>query len=380
MKLNDLNIVADENIPALEPLFGRFGNITRLPGRNMQAADLVGADLLLVRSITQVNEALLSDSPVRFVGTATIGTDHIDQGYLRQRGIAFSSAPGCNADAVAEYVISCLLLVAAEQGFDLRSKVVGIVGVGNVGSRLQQRLQRLGIRLLLNDPPRARRGDSGLVELADLLSQADIVCLHTPLTRDTDYPTRHLLNPANLPLLKPGAILLNAGRGPVIDNQGLLAWHRQRDDITLLLDVWEQEPRVDPRLAARARIGSPHIAGYSYDGKLRGTWMLYRAFCASQGIAADIPFTDLLPEDTAPQLILKGDETLTDIVHQIYHPGADDRRFRDTLQDPDTQPAKFDQLRKQYPVRREFASARLSGTKPSASLKSELQAVGFVVP
>lgn len=380
MKLNDLNILADENIPALEPLFGRFGSITRLPGRNMQAADLADADLLLVRSITQVNEALLEQSPVRFVGTATIGTDHIDQDYLQQRGIAFSSAPGCNADAVAEYVISTLLLVAREQAFNLQTKTVGIVGVGNVGSRLQHRLERLGIRLLLNDPPRQKRGEAGFSELNQLLAEADIICLHTPLTREGEDATRHLLNKINLPLIKQGAILLNAGRGPVIDNQDLLEWHQQREDVTLLLDVWEDEPRVDAELAARVRIGTPHIAGYSYDGKIRGTWMLYQAFCESQGITADISFTELLPGDIAPQLSLKGDETLTDIVHQIYQPEADDQRFRDSLMDTAMQPQNFDLLRKQYPVRREFAAAILTGASPGSELKQQLEAVGFILP
>lgn len=381
MKLNDLNIVADENIPALEPLFGGFGRLTRVPGRSMQASDLADADLLLVRSVTPVNKALLKDSPVRFVGTATIGTDHIDQAWLAQQDIAFSSAPGCNADAVAEYVISALLLVAAEQGFELTGKTVGIVGVGNVGGRLQQRLQRLGVSLLLNDPPRAEReGGAGFVSLEHLLMHADIVCLHTPLTRTGEAPTLHLLNAGNLSLLKTGAVLLNAGRGPVIDNRALLHWHRQRSDVTLLLDVWEEEPRVDASLAERVRIGSPHIAGYSYDGKIRGTWMLYRAFCESQGLTPAIAFADVLPTDQTPELILRGDESLTDIVHQIYHPHRDDQRFRQTFGDPELQPQLFDQLRKTYPVRREFAAASLSGVEPSTGLARQLRAVGFRLP
>ncbi len=378
MKASGLNIVADENIPALARLFGHLGQIYTLPGRTIQNSDLQQADLLLVRSVTRVDQQLLENTPVRFVGTATIGTDHIDTDWLKAHQIGFSSAPGCNADAVAEYVISNLLLVAAEQGFKLTERVVGIVGVGNVGRRLQQRLAQLGVKLLLNDPPRAETGDDGFIDLAALLEQADIICLHTPLTTRGSHPSYHLLNQQNLPLLKPGAVLLNAGRGPVIDNAALLAWHQQRSDVTLLLDVWEDEPVVDSHLAQRVRIGTPHIAGYSLDGKIRGTWMLYRAFCLQQGLTPEIELADCLADaGPAPEIVLSGSETLTDVVHAIYQPEADFQRFMASLADADRQPQAFDLLRKNYPVRREFVAATLSGQNPSAELSQQLQAVGF---
>ncbi|MBN0986121.1 4-phosphoerythronate dehydrogenase PdxB [Amphritea pacifica] len=378
MKLSRLNIVADENIPALTRLFGHLGEIRTLPGRTIQNSDLQQADMLLVRSVTRVDQQLLENTPVRFVGTATIGTDHIDTDWLQAHSIGFSSAPGCNADAVAEYVISNLLLVAAEQGFKLTERVVGIVGVGNVGRRLQQRLTDLGVTLVLNDPPRAAAGETGFIALSALLAQADIICLHTPLTKTGDHPSFHLLNADNLEHIKPGAILLNAGRGPVIDNKALLNWHRGRSDVTLLLDVWEEEPVVDSQLAQRVRIGTPHIAGYSLDGKIRGTWMLYRAFCQQQGITPDIELADCLASaGPAPDIQLDGSETLTDIVHAIYQPEADFQRFMASLVDTDLQPQAFDLLRKNYPVRREFVAAKLSGDKPSPELAKQLQAVGF---
>lgn len=378
MKPSGLNIVADENIPALERLFGHLGQIHKLPGRTIQNSDLQQADLLLVRSVTRVDQPLLENTPVRFVGTATIGTDHIDTDWLKANGIGFSSAPGCNADAVAEYVISNLLLVAGEQNFSLTDKVVGIVGVGNVGRRLQQRLTGLGVKLLLNDPPRADAGDDGFIGLAALLEQADIICLHTPLSHSGAHPSYHLLNEQNLHIIKSGAILLNAGRGPVIDNKALLHWHQQRADVTLLLDVWEDEPVVDSQLAQRARIGTPHIAGYTLDGKIRGTWMLYRAFCLQQGIIPEIELADCLANaGPAPEIVLDGSETLTDIVHAIYQPEADFLRFMDSLVDIEAQPLAFDLLRKNYPVRRECVAAKLSGEKPSAELSQQLQAVGF---
>lgn len=380
MKLTNLNIVADENIPSVERLFGHFGKVQRLPGRTIHNSDLQDVDLLLVRSVTQVSQPLIENTPIGFVGTATIGTDHIDKAWLKDNGIGFSSAPGCNADAVAEYVISTLLLVAGEQGFELQDKLVGIVGVGNVGRRLQQRLAALGVKLLLNDPPRADSGESGFVALDVLLQQADIICLHTPLTEAGDHPSLHLLNDENLPLIKPEAVLLNAGRGPVIDNTALLSWHRQRTDITLLLDVWEEEPKVDELLAQQVRIGTPHIAGYTLDGKIRGTWMLYVAFCQHLGITPEIGFAESLDDaGNELQISLDGSENLTDIVHRVYQPEADHRRFMDSLIDKQVQPENFDLLRKQYPVRREFAAARLQGVKPDKSLAAKLQAVGFLI-
>ncbi|WP_417222360.1 4-phosphoerythronate dehydrogenase PdxB [Amphritea sp.] len=379
MKQSRLNIVADENIPALERLFGDLGEIHKVSGRTMSHADVKHADLLLVRSVTQVNQQLLENTPVRFVGTATIGTDHIDTAWLAHQQIGFASAPGCNADAVAEYVISNLLLVAGEQGFELTDKVVGIIGVGNVGRRLQQRLERLGVPLLLNDPPRADAGEAGFVALTQLLQEADIICLHTPLTIAGNHPSHHLLNAENLELIRPAAVLLNAGRGPVIDNEALLAWHERRTDVTLLLDVWEHEPRVNGQLAQRVRIGTPHIAGYTLDGKIRGTWMLYQAFCQHQGIDPAIRLSDCLAEVAVPQVQLQGTENLSDIVHAIYQPEADHQRFMASLVDVAAQPLAFDQLRKHYPVRREFVAAQLCGEKPTGSLLAQLEAVGFVI-
>ncbi|RTE66510.1 4-phosphoerythronate dehydrogenase [Amphritea opalescens] len=379
MKPSRLNIVADENIPALERLFGDLGEIHKVSGRTMKNSDLQQADLLLVRSVTPVNQALLEQTPVRFVGTATIGTDHIDLDWLANNEIGFSSAPGCNADAVAEYVISNLLLVAAEQGFELTDKVVGIIGVGNVGRRLQQRLELLGVQLLLNDPPREAAGEQGFVALPSLLQQADIICLHTPLTKG-DHPSLHLLNAENLELIRPNAVLLNAGRGPVIDNAALLRWHQGRADVTLILDVWEHEPRVDQALAQQVRIGTPHIAGYSLDGKIRGTWMLYHAFCQHQGITPTITLEECLAEaGETPHIELNGQQSLTDIVHAVYQPEADHQCFMASLIDTEAQPIAFDQLRKNYPVRREFVAAELSGEKPLKPLAAQLSAVGFKV-
>ena len=364
MKSVPLKIVADENIPALQTLFAPLGKLHTYPGRAICRDDLLDADILLVRSVTPVNRALLQGISVRFVGTATIGTDHIDQAALAELGIAFSSAPGCNADAVVEYVLSVLLHLADEQRFDLWQRCVGIVGVGNVGSRLAGRLQALGIRTLLCDPPRQRlltaSEASQFCSLERLLREADIVSLHTPLTHSGEDATWHLLQAETLAMLQPNTILINAGRGPVIDNEALYALALQRDDLTFVLDVWENEPVVDAALAECVKIATPHIAGYSLEGKLRGTWMLYQAWCEFVGHHHSLSFEQLLPAAEVSEISLTERAGLLPPVRLLYDPYRDDRALRASLHlAKQQQAATFDQLRKQYPVRREFSALTL---------------------
>ncbi|UTW13799.1 4-phosphoerythronate dehydrogenase PdxB [Marinobacterium rhizophilum] len=384
MKSSHLNIIADENIPALQALLGPLGTIRTLAGRSMTAADLAGADVLLVRSITRVDRALLAGTPVRFVGTATIGTDHVDQVYLQEQGIAFSSAPGCNADAVVEYVLTVLYNLAAEQGFALRDRTVGIVGVGNVGSRLQRRLQRLGVRLLLNDPPRqAKQRENATAEsfvsLDTLLDEADILCLHTPLVCGGPHPTQHLLGVPELARLRRGAIVLNAGRGAAIDGAALLEIARARPDLTLVLDVWEHEPLVDPALLPLVRMGSPHIAGYTLDGKIRGTHMLYQALCRHLGLSEPAPLQAFLPAPSVARVEAGAGLTALELMRLLYDPYRDDRALRATLGvAPAERGHAFDRLRKEYPVRREFDTLAVAGHL-EPSLAEELGALGFRV-
>ncbi|MDI3325489.1 4-phosphoerythronate dehydrogenase PdxB [Pontibacterium granulatum] len=373
------NIVADENMPLVEEIFADFGSVKRVAGRTMSAEQVAEADLLLVRSVTQVNEALLAQASPKFVGTATIGTDHIDTDYLQRRDIAFSSAPGCNADAVVEYVLSSVFHMAQTQGFDPADRTWGIIGVGNVGGRLQHRLEGLGYKVLLNDPPREAKGDTGFVPLEQLLAEADIICMHTPLTRTGEHPSHHLLSTAELSGLNHGAILLNAGRGPVIDNAALFKVKQQRDDITLILDVWEHEPVVDPELAALTEIATPHIAGYSHDGKIRGTFMLYEACCRALGLEPAQTLEDFLPAPAIGEVTVNDQVTALELIRLRYDPYRDDRDLRRTLQGTkEARAVDFDRLRKQYPQRREFSSLTVSGVT-SAALGEQLKALGFKV-
>lgn len=359
-------------MPQVEAIFSRFGEVTLKNGRELNAEDLSEIDVLLVRSITQVNESLLADSPVQFVGTATIGTDHIDYKCLQSREIAFSNAPGCNADAVVEYVLSNLLLIAEHQGFDLKDRTFGIIGVGNVGGRLQQRLQALGYKILLNDPLRAKN-EEGFVSLNEVLRKADVICLHTPLTDKGEHPTHHLISGAELARVKENAIIINAGRGPVVDNAALLQVGKKRLDLTFVLDVWEHEPLVDAELAQRCAIVTPHIAGYSYDGKVRGTYMLYQALCKHLGETCEKKLDDFLPAAELAN-VEQGELTPLELTQKVYDPRIDDYMLRQTLSLPESEKKlAFDQLRKKYRIRREFASLSVSG----ATNPKQLEAIGF---
>jgi erythronate-4-phosphate dehydrogenase len=377
-----MKIVADENIPCVEKAFSTLGEVALLPGRGLRPADVRDADVLLVRSVTRVDHDLLEGSRVRFVGSATIGYDHVDREYLGRRGIGFATAPGSNATSAAEYVVSALLVLQERHAFDLASMTVGIVGCGNVGSRVRDRLTALGMSCLVNDPPLQRAGgQDGFVELEAVL-QADIVSLHVPLTRGGRYPTFHLADGSFLRRLKPGAILLNTARGAVVDNLALAALLRKRDDLCVVLDVWEGEPAINTVLLEAAVLGTPHIAGYSLDGKFRGTEMIYRAACEYFGQTPQWCALDDLPAAPLPAPApAEGGGTMAGIRHAVlaaYDVRRDDRRLREILKLPaDERPAWFDRLRRDYPVRREFAECGIDTAGMDRSSVAILRELGF---
>lgn len=374
-----LNLVADENMPAVEALFGDFSTIRRIPGREMSAADIADADIVLVRSITRVDQELLSQAQrLKFVGTATIGMDHIDTSVLDARAVAYTNAPGCNADAVVDYTLSGIYKDAQVRGQDLNKLTFAVVGVGQVGSRLVQRLEALGHRPLTCDPLRANEPDFVHTPIDEVLRLADVICLHTPLTKQGEEPSEHLLNEPRLRQLKQGALLLNAGRGAVIDNAALLRVAQERPDLVLILDVWEQEPEVNLELAQRCFIATPHIAGHSIDGKLRGTWMLYEQVCKTFGVEQRFALEDILPAPRILGVTLAEEAEPHRLLQLVYDQWADDRRFRASLvADQQQQRLNFDQLRKNYPYRREFAALRIAVA--SAAQHRELTAMGFRV-
>ncbi|MFQ5568114.1 MAG: 4-phosphoerythronate dehydrogenase [Rhodothermales bacterium] len=362
-----LHILVDENIPLASEAFSTLGRVTCLPGRRMTPEAVRIADVLLVRSVTRVDAALLEGSAVRFVGSATIGTDHVDRAYVQERGIAFAYAPGSNAESVVEYVLAALLRLSVRKAEALRGKTVGIVGCGHIGGQLAVRLPAFGVRVLKNDPPLAEHARQAerphdFVPLDKVLAEADILTSHVPLTREGPHATYHLLDETTLRRMKPGAWLLNTARGAVVSNEALKAVLADGHLGAAVLDVWENEPVPDPGLLHLVDLATPHIAGYSFDGKIRGTRMLYQALVDYLDVlptwdagAALAPGPDEVLPLAVPDPMLSEMVWLDHLVRQMYDLQADDARLRRLLTlPPEKHAAYFSGLRKQYPRRRSF--------------------------
>ncbi|MGN2437599.1 4-phosphoerythronate dehydrogenase PdxB [Pseudomonas syringae] len=378
-----MRIVADENIPLLDAFFAGFGEIRRLPGRSIDRAAVADADVLLVRSVTPVTREMLEGSPVRFVGTCTIGTDHLDLTYLQDAAIQWSSAPGCNARGVVDYVLGSLLTLAEIEGVDLRQRTYGVIGAGQVGGRLIALLKALGWKVLVCDPPRQSAEGGDFISLDEILQRCDVISLHTPLDKSGQSPTWHLLDEARLRQLRQGAWLINASRGAVVDNHALHDVMLEREDLQAVLDVWEGEPQVNVALADLCVIGTPHIAGYSLDGRQRGTAQIYQALCAFLDQPATISLADLLPTPWLAQVSLDAATdpqwALSMLCRGVYDPRRDDADFRRSLTgDTASQRLAFDALRKHYPPRREIEGLKVHLEGESDALTQLIRALGAV--
>ena len=376
-------IVADENIPLLDAFFAGFGEIHRVPGRSIDRATVEQADVLLVRSVTNVNRALLEGSKVHFVGTCTIGTDHLDLDYFNEAGINWSSAPGCNARGVVDYVLGSLMTLAEIEGVDLPQRTYGVIGAGEVGGRLIKVLKGLGWNVKVCDPPRQAAEGGDYVSLEQIIEQCDVISLHTPLTRTGEGATWHLFDERRLQQLQPGTWLINAARGPVVDNAALRKVLLEREDLQAVLDVWEAEPEVDVALAELCVLATPHIAGYSLDGKQRGTAQIYQAYCEFIVQPPSIQLSDLLPAPWLSEVTLHADSdpawALAMLCRGVYDPRRDDADFRRSLVGNVTeQRAAFDVLRKQYPVRREIEGLKVRIDGDSPQLQQIVAALGAV--
>lgn len=379
-----MKIVADENIPLVDAFFNPLGEVVRLPGRTMTAADLKDADALIVRSVTKVNSALLAGSKVSFVGTCTIGVDHLDQQYFADQSITWSSAPGCNANSVVEYVYAAL----CHLNINWLPVTFGIIGCGNVGGLLYKRLKAQGVKVRCYDPNLSLEQNPDLTSLEEVL-QCDVISMHTPLVTSGPHPSFHLLGRSELLQLKSDAVLINCGRGSVIDNQALLDVLNERDDLNVVLDVWEPEPDISLELLDKVLLGSPHIAGYSYDGKLNGTEMVYQALCQHIDKKPEASLAQLVPPlennllaiDRALVQSADSFQIAQALIKQVYDIAADDARLRDLAQQARRGEANFvegfDSLRKHYPKRREFHNYRVALTGLSDADKQWLQVLGF---
>ncbi|MHC4087124.1 MAG: 4-phosphoerythronate dehydrogenase PdxB [Planctomycetota bacterium] len=380
-----MKIIADENIPFLSECFSSIGEVEVVPGRKITPGVIADADVLLVRSITPVGADLLTGSKIRFVGTATIGFDHIDIEYLLRTNIGFASAPGSNANSAAEYIIAALLNIAKRHSIDLEGKSIGIIGVGNVGGRVAKKCDALGMKTYLNDPPLQRQtGDLKYLPIEKLFD-CDFITLHTPLTFEGEDKTFHLADDNFFKSLKKGCIFINASRGGVVDSSAIKTAIEESRLQATVLDVWENEPNIDVELLEMVDIGTPHIAGYSLDGKIAGMIMIYKATCKYFKLEAKYDVKDFQPEPNMPQLKINPDsgseqDVLLGVVEKIYDIKADDVRLRRMLEESAKEMGKyFDSLRRNYPVRREFQNTRIILENPCLGPAEKLAGIGFKV-
>lgn len=337
-----MKVIVDNKIPYIREALAELADeVVYLPGKAFTPDIVRDADALITRTRTLCNRDLLAGSKVQFIGTATIGFDHIDTAYCKETGITWSNCPGCNAGAVEQYIHSVLLLLQQEKGLKLKNACIGIVGVGHVGSRIKQLAERLGMKVLLNDPPREAQGESGFTDLQTLAQCCDVITFHTPLVKQGDFPTYHLADESFFASLQRQPYIINTSRGEVIDENALRGALNKGLIKDAVIDVWEHEPNIALDLLNRIFIGTPHIAGYSADGKANATRMTLEAFCKFFG--KEMKFTILPPDMPHPPF--DSNEDIRQL--QIYDPRRDCAELRN-------HPELFEQLRGDYPLRREY--------------------------
>ncbi|MBW7989654.1 MAG: 4-phosphoerythronate dehydrogenase PdxB [Planctomycetes bacterium] len=378
-----MKIIADANIPFVAECFSSIGEVITVGGREITPGVVGDADVLLVRSITQVNADLLSGSKVRFVATATIGFDHVDIDFLKRNHIGFTSAPGSNANSAAEYVVAGLLEASQKCDINLEGKSIGIIGVGNVGNRVAKKCAALGMRIYLNDPPLQRQtGEAKYLPLQELYD-CDFITFHTPLTFESIDKTYHLADERFFKSLNKRCVFVNASRGGVVDSEALKTVIRPGRLKAVVLDVWENEPNIDMELLEMVDIGTPHIAGYSLDGKISGMIMIYKAACEYFGLSPKYGIEDFLPEPVVRQLRIEPSidneqAVLLEAVRKIYDIREDDNRLRQVSEKPvEKRGGYFDGLRKNYPIRREFQNTKVFVENGNGALAKKLKGIGF---
>jgi erythronate-4-phosphate dehydrogenase len=373
-----LKIVADHKIPFLKGALDEKVRMVYVPGADISRSHLKDADGMIVRTRTSCNQELLGGTSVRFIATATIGYDHIDTDYCRENGIGWANAPGCNASSVEQYMVSALLWLAMHRNLDLRSMTLGVVGVGHVGSKVAKAARALGMKVLLNDPPRKRReGGDQFSSLKELREGSDLVTVHVPLVYGGSDSTHHLVDEEFLDGLKSGALLFNTSRGGVVDEEALKRAIRKGGLSGVVLDVFENEPAIDRDLLGSITLATPHIAGYSLDGKANGTAMSVQAVSRYFGLGMDrwTPATVPLPQ-TREILVDATEGELPELLWQAfqhtYDVSADDRRLRNA-------PETFESLRGNYPFRREPAAYSVRIFQGYPELREIYELLGFSV-
>ena len=374
-----MKIVCDDKIPFLRGALEPFAEVVYLPGKQTTADVVKDADALITRTRTICNEALLKGSKVRIIATATIGFDHIDTAWCESNGIVWKNAPGCNSWSVKQYIASVLVSLARRHGLDLGSMTLGVVGVGNVGSKVAEVASLLGMNVLLNDPPRARReGPDKFVSLDAIVERADIITLHVPLSKEGDDATWHLFDGARIASLRADQFLFNSSRGPVVDNRALKAALQAKSIRGAVLDVWEGEPDLDRELIDLLEYSTPHIAGYSADGKANGTTMSVRAVASELGLPLEDWTASGVPAPLQPlefTLDASGktkQEVLTEAILYTYDVQKDSDALR-------AAPEQFEKLRGDYQIRREPSAFTLHLVGGTPEMSDTLGKIGFNV-
>lgn len=377
-----IRVVADENIPAIARALPGEIELRLLPGREIGPDAVREADALLVRSVTRVDARLLQQSSVRFVASATAGLDHVDAHWLEEQGIPFAWAPGSNAESVAQYVAAALVQQASRSGIPLSGRTIGIVGLGQCGSRVERIARALGMEPLFCDPPLARASGDGRFVRLESLVEADFLTLHVPLTEQGPDRTRNLISRSFIEAMRPGATIINASRGGVLDETALAEALGDRRLGGAVVDAWAGEPAINRDLLARVTLGTPHIAGYSADGKLRGTATIARAFASAFDLEMNWKPEDELPSregeiDLTGRSAIDALATAVSHAYSIEHDSEALARCRDMA--PAEAAAHFDRLRKEYPVRREFSAFTVRIDASDKAVAQTFSGLGFSI-
>jgi erythronate-4-phosphate dehydrogenase len=373
-----MKIVADDKIPFLKGALEPHAEVVYIPGKEINRKILKDSDALLIRTRTKCTENLLEGTNVRFIGTATIGFDHIDTHYCSKNKISWTNAPGCNSYSVQQYIAAALLRISSECHFNLKDKTLGIIGVGNVGSKVEKFARTIGMKVLLNDPPRARlEGKKNFHSLNPVLSESDIVTVHVPLNVVGEDYTYHLFNEDRFKKIKKGAWLLNSSRGEVTDTNALKKVLNSGKLGGAVIDVWENEPDIDLELMHQVLIATPHIAGYSTDGKANGTAMVVNSLCKYFNLSSENWYPENIPIPTFPNILIdcngkSEEEIIREAINHTYNIDEDNAKLR--LSPPD-----FEKQRGDYPLRREYTSYSIDLEGGTEKVRLILETIGFKI-
>jgi erythronate-4-phosphate dehydrogenase len=373
-----MKIIIDDKIPFIKGILENYAEVDYIPGAKIKHQLVKDSDALIVRTRTECNKELLEGTNIKFIATATIGYDHIDTRWCEANGIEWTNAAGCNSTSVQQYISSVLAYLSKKYDFKFEDKTLGVVGVGNVGKKIVRLAETLGMRVILNDPPLARqRGPCGYISLDGLIHEADIITLHVPLYIKGEDRTMHLIDETKIKKFNPGTILINSSRGEVVDNSALKKALKKSILKGAVLDVWETEPNIDLDLVRMLDIATPHIAGYSADGKANGTAMSVRAISKFFNLGIDHWFPENIPSPLSPLITIDASDkslqqVICEAIEKTYEVRFDDERLKKS-------PQEFETQRGDYPVRREFHAYMADIKNGRQEMKDRLRELGFKI-